>query len=89
MTGRVKPSDAALRGAPACSLRVIGLGNRLRGDDAAGLVAAERLRESYPDAVRILGQAVDPGSLMAAWSGAREVVILDAARSGSPMPLST
>lgn len=63
---------------------VIGIGNELRGDDAAGLLAARRVRE------RLAGRDVavrelegDPSALLAAWEGADAVVVLDTMRSGA------
>jgi hydrogenase maturation protease len=57
---------------------VIGIGNTLRGDDAAGLRVAEKLG---------LGDDVaahdgEPASLMSLWSGRDEVVLVDAVTSG-------
>ncbi len=59
---------------------VIGLGNELRGDDAAGLEVARRLNpEGF--GVRVhAGEAVD---LLEMWSGTDAVVLVDAVRSGA------
>ena len=58
--------------------RVIGIGTEHRGDDAAGLEVARRLRNV--DAV-----ACGTGSLdmIELWDGQEEVVIVDAMKSGS------
>ena len=55
---------------------VLGVGNRWRGDDAAGLEVARRAGgvEHEGDATRLLD----------AWAGAGEVVVVDAAVSGAP-----
>jgi hydrogenase maturation protease len=59
---------------------VIGVGNALRGDDAAGLELARRLRTERTVAVRELeGEGID---LLDVWEGADAVVIVDAVRSG-------
>jgi hydrogenase maturation protease len=62
--------------------KVIGVGNRWRGDDAAGLVAAQRLRESLPDA-NVAELEGEPVSLLDAWDGDGQVIVLDAVVSGA------
>jgi hydrogenase maturation protease len=66
------------------STLVIGVGNPERGDDAAGLEVARRLRESGPEGVTVLEQQGDAARLMEAWRGAECVVLVDAARAGGP-----
>jgi hydrogenase maturation protease len=58
---------------------VIGVGNPTRGDDAAGLEVARRVRhiESHQE---VNGSY----ELMDVWEGADEVIVVDAARSGAP-----
>lgn len=61
--------------------RVLGLGNRQRGDDAVGLRVVEALRERAPagiDCVLVEGAPVELGCR---WRPADRVVIVDAARS--------
>ncbi len=53
---------------------LIGVGNELRGDDAAGLEVARRLGALECEA--------EPTALMAAWEGAEDVVLVDALSSG-------
>lgn len=60
---------------------VIGVGNALRGDDAAGLHAARRLRERGLDNVR--EASGETASLMELWQGAEAVLLVDAAQSGA------
>ncbi|MCO5167665.1 MAG: hydrogenase maturation protease [Planctomycetes bacterium] len=62
--------------------RVIGLGNRLRGDDGLGLEVAERLRGTA--GVEVLARESAPPDLFLAWGPEDDVVLVDAARSGSP-----
>jgi hydrogenase maturation protease len=66
---------------------VIGVGNRLRGDDAIGLVAAERLRTRLVGlpitCARFLLSDGDSPALLAAWAGERRVLLLDALRAGA------
>jgi hydrogenase maturation protease len=57
---------------------VIGVGNPSRGDDGAGLEVARRVRSR--------GSYQVPGGsyeLMDVWEGAEDVIVVDAARSGS------
>ena len=60
-------------------LIVIGLGNAFRGDDAAGLAVARALGEDP----RVLVHEGEPIDLLDRWEGAHEVIVVDAARSGS------
>lgn len=57
---------------------VIGIGNRDRGDDAAGLLVAERLNS---DRTSLRSDCAD---LMELWEGEEEVVVVDAMRTGRP-----
>ena len=62
---------------------VIGIGNPTRGDDAAGLVVAGRIREAAaPGDVTVTELAGDQLALLDAWTGAREVYLIDAVCSG-------
>jgi hydrogenase maturation protease len=61
---------------------VVGVGNALRGDDAAGLEVARRVRER--SGVEVLGIDGDATALVDAFSGHAEVAIVDAARSDAP-----
>ena len=60
---------------------VIGVGNALRGDDAAGLVVARRARERGLEAIE---QEGEPVGLIEAFAGHETVVVVDAVRSGAP-----
>ena len=62
---------------------IIGVGNAYSGDDAAGLVAAQRLREVASDRAMILTETGDPARLIEAWKGADTAVIIDAMRSNT------
>jgi hydrogenase maturation protease len=63
---------------------VIGVGNPLRGDDAAGVVVAERLRPRVPEGVAVVSCSEEPTRLMEAWEGAECVVLVDTVSSGEP-----
>jgi len=58
---------------------VIGLGNTDRGDDAAGLLVARRLREAGADAIQHTGTIAD---LLDMWQSADDVLIVDTVTSG-------
>jgi hydrogenase maturation protease len=62
-------------------MTIIGLGNEFRHDDAAGLIAARRLRERGVSAEEHEG---DLAALMDRWSGADGLILLDAVSSGAP-----
>jgi hydrogenase maturation protease len=62
---------------------VIGVGNRDRGDDAAGRRVAAALRETVPANVVVLESDGDPATIMDAWEGAALAVVVDAMVSGS------
>jgi hydrogenase maturation protease len=62
---------------------VIGIGNPDRGDDAAGLHVARRVREATsPGEVTVRELAGDQLALIDEWAGATEVYVVDAVCSG-------
>ncbi len=61
---------------------MIGVGNSLRGDDAAGLEVAMRLRgEPGIEVHAHAGEGID---LISMWDGADAVLLVDTVRSGAP-----
>jgi hydrogenase maturation protease len=64
-------------------LSLIGIGNRFRRDDAAGLEVVRRLRLAHPPGVILIEQEGEPGSLIDAWSSADEALVIDGVSSGS------
>jgi hydrogenase maturation protease len=66
------------------NLRIVGVGNPWRGDDAAGLVVARRLEGTLPPGVAALERAGEPTGLLDAWDGADAVWLVDAVSSGVP-----
>ena len=62
---------------------IVGVGNALRGDDAAGLVFIERLAERAPDA-RCYRSDGDVSRLIDCFGRYGSVVIVDAARCDMP-----
>lgn len=64
---------------------IIGFGSTLRGDDALGRVACERLRALLPSPrVKVIDQTAPTPELAAQIAEARLVVFLDASVDGTP-----
>jgi hydrogenase maturation protease len=67
----------------AAAARVIGLGNRLRGDDAVGPLVVDRLvSRSLPGGVEAAESGGDPFALLDLIAGCGRAVIVDAAELG-------
>ena len=62
---------------------VVGVGNRWRGDDAAGLEVARRIRERTA-VLEARELEADASALLELWSGHTDVGVVDAALTGSP-----
>jgi hydrogenase maturation protease len=62
---------------------LIGLGNDLRGDDAAGLLVAREAREREHRGIEILESGGEPVDLLDAWEAAEAVVVADAVTAGA------
>ncbi|HEV2468450.1 MAG TPA: hydrogenase maturation protease [Candidatus Sulfotelmatobacter sp.] len=62
-------------------MRIIGCGNLHRGDDAAGIIAAERLRALGVEAAVCVGGFAQ---LMDMWHGADDAIVIDAVVTGAP-----
>lgn len=65
-----------------CRLRIIGIGQEWRGDDAVGLLVARQLREMAGSRVTILENTGAITDLIEAWQGAEAVILADAVRGG-------
>lgn len=63
---------------------VIGVGNALRGDDAAGLAVAEAIRASAPDDVAVRVCEEEPSRLIDAFGDAEVAFLVDAVSTGAP-----
>ena len=61
---------------------VVGVGNALRGDDAAGLEVARLLDGTVPDGVRVIECEGEPVSILTAWEGCDSAYVVDATSSG-------
>jgi len=64
------------------NILVIGVGNIFRGDDAAGLLAAQRLRAFSLPGATVLEESGEGAALMATWEEADYVILIDAVSSG-------
>ena len=64
------------------AIRIIGIGNLFRGDDAVGLLAARRLRERLDSSVEVLEAEGDGLALLDLMEGADQVMLIDAVKSG-------
>lgn len=62
---------------------VIGVGNRMRSDDAAGPVVIDRLQDRLPREVHLVESIGDPVSLLGWWQSASLAVVVDAVKTGS------
>ena len=62
---------------------VIGLGNRLRGDDAAGPEVARLLRERAPE-IRAVEHEREPSDLIELWADASLAIVIDAVHGEEP-----
>ena len=60
----------------------VGIGNPIRGDDAAGLIVAARLRDLAPPGLDVIELDGEPIDLIDSFGGERAVIVADAARSG-------
>lgn len=63
-------------------LRIIGIGNLFRGDDAVGLLAARRLRERLDSSVAVLEAEGDGLALLDLMEAVDQVMLIDAVKSG-------
>ena len=61
-------------------LSLIGIGNRFRRDDAAGLEVVRRLRLAHPPGVKLIEEEGEPASLIEAWSSVDEALVVDGDR---------
>lgn len=64
---------------------ILGVGNACRGDDAAGLLVARRLRERVPAGVTVLERHGDLVGLLDDWVDQPEVILIDAMQSSAPV----
>lgn len=65
-------------------VRIIGVGNLFRGDDAAGLLAARRLKGLVGDRAEVIEAELAGLDVLDLMAEASAVILIDAARSGRP-----
>ena len=65
-------------------LKVIGVGNEWRGDDAVGLLVARRLKKDQLPRVQIAESRATVTAVQEAWKNAAGVIVVDAVVSGGP-----
>ena len=67
------------------SVTVIGIGNRFRRDDAAGLEVAGRVRQRVDGGIRVVELEGEPLDVLDVWAAADDVIVADAvAGPGAP-----
>jgi hydrogenase maturation protease len=64
---------------------VVCIGNRYRGDDAAGLAVAERVRAQAPADVSVTVFEEEPTRLIDAFADADVALVVDAVSTGAPV----
>jgi hydrogenase maturation protease len=67
---------------PKSSVKVIGVGNEWRGDDAAGLLVARRLKAEPQPRVEIVESRGTVTAVREAWKDAAGVIVVDVVVSG-------
>ncbi len=65
-------------------IRIIGLGNTLRGDDAAGILVVRRLKPLLGAQAKIIEAEMASTEVLEFIEGANVAILVDAARSGRP-----
>ena len=80
-TGKKRASGESRKPCSSC-IRIIGLGNGMRGDDAVGLLVARRLRREVEDRVDVIEAEMVGLDLVELMKGANVVILIDAACSG-------
>lgn len=65
-------------------VRIIGVGNLFRGDDAAGLLAARQLKDLVGDRAEVVEAELAGLDVLDLMADASAVILIDAARSGRP-----
>lgn len=63
---------------------VIGIGNPDRGDDAVGLIVAQRVKAQRLPGVHVIEHNGDPGSLLDCLGSTQSAYLIDACMAGAP-----
>lgn len=83
-----RPSHARTRAPSEAPTVIIGVGNRWRGDDGAGVAVAEALSTVAPAGPRVISHGFgDLTGLLGRWAADDAVIIVDAASAGAPAGL--
>ena len=61
---------------------LIGVGNEFRNDDALGILVAREIRRRNIPGIRVMERSGEGAALMEAWTGADQVIIVDAIFQG-------
>jgi hydrogenase maturation protease len=69
--------------AQPCRVKIIALGNPLRGDDGLGVHVLQSVNQFISEEIEILNVGMDCLALMDIWEGAELAVVVDAMKSGS------
>jgi hydrogenase maturation protease len=69
---------------PDANVVVVCIGNRYRGDDAAGLAVADRVRARVPEEVSVRVFEEEPTRLIDVFGGADVALVVDAVSTGAP-----
>jgi hydrogenase maturation protease len=65
------------------NILVIGIGNAYRSDDAAGLIAARRVKDQVSEHCSVMEHSGEGAALIELWKDADRVIVIDAVRSGA------
>lgn len=65
------------------ALLIIGIGNEYRSDDAAGLIAARKIKNYGLKGIQVIENNGDGADLIEKWTGKDKVILIDAVLSGS------
>jgi hydrogenase maturation protease len=63
-------------------IRILGIGNTYRSDDAVGLCVAQHLKRQAFDCVNVIEESGDGAALLDSWKNTDTVIVVDAVYSG-------
>ncbi len=76
--------ESSQEGAEGRRAVLVGVGNEFGTDDALGVLVAREIRRRFPKGVKVVEANGEGASLMDAWRGADEVIIVDAMAGPEP-----
>jgi hydrogenase maturation protease len=68
---------------PVTPTLIIGVGNEFRCDDAAGIIAAKKLKDLLSDDIAVFESDGDGAKIMDVWNGHSNVILIDAVSFGT------